>query len=133
MDDKRLKYSRLKPTKADFILIIVFLLFVLLFYLVKNNYNHNDNLVEIYVNNELYGSYNLQDDYDVEIFHDNIHTNTLSIKGGIAKMTYSTCKNQLCKKQQGICLCNESICCLPNKVYVVIVSSVNKDYDAITK
>lgn len=73
--------------------------------------------VEISIDGELYGRYNLEDEQKIEI-HD---TNLVEISEGTAKMTWAECPDQICVHHKEISRTGESIICLPNKIVVSII------------
>lgn len=89
--------------------------------------------VVIYSDNELYGRYSLNDNVTVNVCHGDKITNTVCIENGRAYISEADCPDLLCTGQQSICREGETICCLPNRVLVVIESSDLDRYDAITK
>ena len=127
--------------KADFILLsfIVLISILLLLIFGRSSISVNKKL-EIYVGNELYGSYSLNDDRDIKIGN----TNTCEIKEGKVKMTYADCRDHLCEKSGQISDPGQSIICIPNQVSLIITgdeddsgdgseSSFGESYDAIVK
>ena len=73
--------------------------------------------VEISIDGELYGRYNLEEEQKIEI-HD---TNLVEISEGTAKMTWAECPDQICVHHKEISRTGESIICLPNKIVVSII------------
>ena len=118
--------------KSDIILILSVGVIALLIYLFKYFQSGEDLTVAVYADNALYGRYSLDEDEDITVSNaDDI--NIISIKDGRVSMESASCPDCLCVKQQSICMAGESICCLPNKVLVVIESKQAAEYDAITK
>ena len=75
------------------------------------------------VDGQLYGTYSLAEDQEIQVVQKDGHTNYITIKDGTVSMTYSTCKNQVCVNTGTISETKDSIVCLPNKVMIEIQSS----------
>lgn len=73
--------------------------------------------VEISVDGELYGRYDLNEDQEISINK----TNKVQISEGTAKMTWAECPDQICVHHKEISRTGESIICLPNKIVVSII------------
>ena len=74
------------------------------------------------VDGEIYGTYDLNQDIQVEIRSgaDNSSTNVLVICDGKASISQASCKDLICVKHFQISKEGEVIVCLPNKVVVTI-------------
>ena len=77
--------------------------------------------VEITVNGELFGEYQLAKDQSIDIGGHN----TLEIKDGKAKMVHANCPDQLCTYMDAIDERGGFIACLPNGVLVMGEPSEN--------
>lgn len=86
--------------------------------------------VTVKVNNELIGTYSLNEDMTLKI-GDNNSYNILVIKDNTAKITEATCPDKLCVNQKAISYDSESIICLPNKVVVEIISEEESNNDSV--
>ncbi len=84
--------------------------------------------VEVHVDGELYGTYELSKDQKINIQD----TNQLVIQDNEAKMEAANCPDKICVNQKAISKAGESIICLPNKVVVSIVGGEEKELDAVT-
>lgn len=122
-----------RVNKNDIALILFIIFVAMSFYLYKYFSSSLGNTICIYVDNELYGQYNLDDSEKVEIHNDDIVCNTICIHNGKVFMESASCPDKLCVNQQSISLVGESICCLPNKVIITIESNNEGEYDAIVK
>ena len=107
--------------KKDIILLATILvicavcaLFMFVFDTVEGNY------VELTVNGQLYGQYDLSEDQTIEIDTEYGH-NVLEIKDGKAQMTEADCPDGYCMDQGSISSNKQTIVCLPNKVVVSVV------------
>lgn len=87
--------------------------------------------VTVKVNNELIGTYSLNEDMTLKI-GDNNSYNILVIKDNTAKITEATCPDKLCVNQKAISYDSESIICLPNKVVVEIISEEESTNDSVS-
>lgn len=81
--------------------------------------------VEISVDGELYGRYDLKEDQEISINE----TNKVEISGGTVKMTWAKCPDQICVHHKEISRDGESIICLPNKIVVSIIGGDAKTED----
>ena len=73
--------------------------------------------VEIAVNGEVYGIYDLDTDQTIEIGEKNI----CRIENGAAWMEWADCPDQLCVHHSKISRNNETVVCLPNRVTLTIL------------
>ena len=120
--------------KKDFILILVLLTGGLLVLGISRFYfgKQGDSVV-VTVDGSTYGTYSLAKNQEIEITIQGIHTNTLSIQDGYAKMTYGDCPDKLCVHQKRISKSNETIICLPNKVVVLVDSEKESQFDSMVR
>lgn len=86
-------------------------------------------LVKVTVNGEIYGTYSLEKDQEIEINQ----TNQLLIQDGFADMVDGDCPDHICVNHAPISKNKEMIVCLPNKVIVEIVGGENAESDAVAK
>ncbi len=115
--------------KNDFLLIISIIFIsciVSVYWFLKET--DEDARVVVTVDGEVYGSYLLNEDREIDI----CGTNRLSIKDGRADMIDADCKDKLCVHQKAISRDGESIICLPNKIIVTIEDDDTKGIDAIS-
>jgi len=116
--------------KNDWILIGSVLISALLFFALHSFMGRGQSgQVVIRVDDEIYGTYDLNCDQTIEIDD----SNTLDITGGQAAMIDADCRDQLCVHQKSISRKNESIICLPNKVIVSIENGEENDVDAVAQ
>ena len=85
--------------------------------------------MEITVDGEVFGTYDLTEDQTVEIDD----TNRLVIKDGEARMEWADCPDQICVDHRAVSRNGESIICLPNQVVVTVASSEESDVDAVAQ
>ena len=119
--------------KADFYLIIAILLFGIIGLIFFNGFKEQGSVVTVYVNGQIHGSYNLNDDSEIEIIDNDNICNVIAISKGQVCMKYANCPDGICVNQGYIKNNNESICCAPNKVLVVVSSDIEGEFDAITR
>ena len=83
--------------------------------------------IRITVDGKPYGTYSLADEQIIRINT----TNTCRIRNGKAKMTGATCPDHLCMHQQAIDSRGGMIICLPNKVIIDGIPSLQEATDAL--
>lgn len=88
---------------------------------------------DVYAGGRLYGRYDLAEDRLIHIENDNGIINDIEIADGKIRMKHSTCPGGQCVKTGSICNANESICCAPAGILIVVESAKESKYDAITK
>ena len=117
--------------KFDFLLGAVLLIAALCLFVVFKTTRKNGSYVCIKQGKNIVGTYALGEDseYEIKSFYG---SNTLVIKDGYAYMSESSCKDHLCEKMGKISNGGETIICLPNEVFVEIISSKEK-YDAVVR
>lgn len=108
--------------KADIVLFLVLVIFGLLISFSPFSEGGNADLVVVTVGGEVFGTYDLSVDGEIEVTQEHC-SNHITIKDGVVSMTYSTCQNQVCVETGAISHAKDSIACLPNKVIVEIRSS----------
>ena len=95
--------------------------------------NDETGFAYIYVKGSLYGKYDLSSDRSIHIVSDNGIVNDIEISDGSIYMKDATCPGRQCVKCGRISHTNESICCAPSQVLVIIKDAKDADYDAITE
>ena len=78
-------------------------------------------MVEIYQDGNLIRSYSLDEEVTMEVPGD--YSNVISISGGRAAITQSTCPGEDCVHSGWISSAGRSIVCLPNRVEIRIVGA----------
>ncbi len=89
--------------------------------------------VEVTVNGEVYGIYELDTEQEIPIVSEGRTTNLLVISQGRADMTEADCPDKLCVHQRAISKNNETIVCLPNRVVVRVTGSEESGLDSVAK
>ena len=110
--------------KADIILLIVILAVGIPLAILSLSSGTGGDKVKISLNGKVYGTDPLHEDRVIEVSEDGL-TNHIPIKDGQVSMSYSTCRNQVCVNTGAISETKDAIVCLPNRVVVEIISSVN--------
>ena len=108
--------------KADIVLLIIILAVGIPLSVLSLTAGTAGDKVQISADGEVYGSYPLDMDREIEVTEDG-HTNHITIKDGQVSMSYSTCLNQICVNTGAISETKDAIVCLPNRVVVEIISS----------
>lgn len=116
--------------KNDFILIAVILIIAGAVFLLYHKIGKEDTgFVKVTVDGELYGTYSLEKNQEIEIND----TNHLLIQNGQADVIWADCPDKICVNQKVISANKESIICLPNQVVVEIVGGEDSQLDAVAK
>ena len=79
--------------------------------------------VRVMVDGKVYGTYSLATNQTIEIKIDD-KVNVIEIKDGKADMVDASCPDSICVKHRKVSRNGEAITCLPNKVVVVIESTI---------
>ncbi|MCR5302737.1 MAG: NusG domain II-containing protein [Lachnospiraceae bacterium] len=87
----------------------------------------------IYIKGSLYGQYDLAVPSSIHITSDNGIVNDIEISEGSIYMKNATCPGKQCMACGRISRSNESICCAPAQLLIVISSDREREYDAITQ
>ncbi len=118
--------------KNDIILLIVLLLCALIFWGLSSYLGkEKGNLIQITVDGELYGTYDLNKNQTIDVKIKGEVTNTVVIAEQKVYMQNANCPDKLCKKQGKKDKDGQTIVCLPNKVVVTVFSDESSEYDAI--
>ena len=86
-------------------------------------------LVEISVDGDIFGTYDLTEDQTIEIND----TNRVVIEDGEARMVWADCPDQICVNHRAVSKNGEIIICLPNQVVVAVISSEESGLDAVAQ
>ena len=110
--------------KKDFIVIFIVFLFIVITFSINYfmNIKSGEN-IEIYVNNELYKTYSINDNEEIKIKVKEGY-NIVKIHDRGVEMIKASCPDKVCINSGFITKPSESIVCLPNKVHIKI-----KTYD----
>jgi len=114
--------------KNDCILVAVILVLAGIGFLIYTNLGRQTaGIVKVTVDGELFGTYSLKKEHEIEIND----TNRLIIKDGQVDMIEADCPDQICVDHKTISRNKETIVCLPNKVVVEIVGGKDTEIDAV--
>lgn len=90
--------------------------------------------VVVEVDGQIYGTYSLMENRQVEIKDSNgVCINLLEILDGAVHMLEATCPDRLCVKQKKITKQKETIVCLPHKVIVYLSDAQDSTMDGIAR
>ena len=122
--------------KKDFILIFIILLIVVASFGINHFTNaKSGKQIEIYVDNELYKTYDIDDEDEIKIESEEGY-NVVKIHNHGAQITEASCPDKVCIHEGFITKPSESIVCLPNKVHIKIITDDTNNYgeeDIISK
>lgn len=106
--------------KRDFILIFSVLLITTVTFGINYVVNmKNGNNIEIYVDNKLYKTYNIDDEKEIRIENKGEY-NIVKIHDNGVEITQASCPDKVCVHAGFIKKPSQSIVCLPNKVHIKI-------------
>ena len=116
---------RLSKFKNDVIFIAALLSVVILAGLGFSFLRPNGDRVTVTVNGELYGTYLLAEDTEVEIRtgENNEALNRLVIRDGKAYVETATCPDGICAAHKPIFRVGESIVCLPHQIVITVAGA----------
>ena len=110
-----------------FILIFIILIVIAVTFGINQLINAKDGeKIEIYVDNKLYKTYDIDDEDEIKI-ESNEGYNVVKIHDHGVEIDEASCPDKVCVHEGFITKPSESIVCLPNKVHIKIVS--NQDYE----
>ena len=118
--------------KKDVILIAL-LMIISLAGIIAVYHDNETGEAYIYVKGVLYGQYDLSDPQSIHIENDRGIINDIEISDGCVRMKNATCPGRECVNCGSISRTNESICCAPAQVLIIIRSDKEREYDAITE
>ena len=128
MNKESIKSSIIKH-KLDIIVVASLLLLSLSVLLIVNLTKKEGAYVEVTVDGAVIGEYPLDLDGVYEL---NGGTNTLTVKGGTALMTYSSCPDHTCENKGKVRYVGETIVCLPNLLTVTIKGESDDSVDLVS-
>lgn len=124
----------MKKYKWDFIVVCILIIIVFASWILINNFTDKTqgNRVEVYVDNQLKHTYDLETDGEYEI-GDNSNKNIIVVKDKQVYMKEADCPDKICVRQGKISNNKETIICLPHKLVVKVVSDKNSKADAVAQ
>ncbi len=119
---KSIHPNKSRTKKADWILLLVLLLFAISFLLFQLSQKTSGTIVEVTVGKEHYLTLDLSEEYEGDIPGVGGGSNHLIIHDGKARISAASCPDQKCVQQGEIQFSGQPIICLPNQVVVQILS-----------
>jgi len=119
--------------KRDMVLIILLLVFSAAGMVAFSGRTAKGADAYIYVGGQLYGKYDLSVDNEIHIAGENGIINDIAISDNSIYMKNATCPGRQCVACGHISRNNESICCAPAGLLIVVLSEDESEYDAVTK
>ena len=119
--------------KWDLILCVALLTVALLLFYFFNTFGKKDGgYVQVKRDDKVIATYPLDKDgvYELNSFYG---SNTLVIKNGAAYISESTCPDHLCEDMGKISKKGEMIICLPNGLFISVISGEEAEYDAVVQ
>ncbi len=118
--------------KRDIILILILILISScgIFFSFSNR---SEGDAYIYVSGQLYGTYDLSEDQSIHIVSPSGIVNDIEISDNGIYMRNATCPGKQCMQCGRISRNNESICCAPAGLIIIVRSSEEPEYDAVTR
>jgi hypothetical protein len=111
------KIMTIKKYRWDIIVISLLLLIALAAFAISLLTREEGNVLEVEINGTVTAKYPLSIDGTYTL---NGGTNTLTIKGGVAYITYSDCPDHICENKRGIHYVGQKITCLPNHLTITV-------------
>ena len=105
--------------KKDFILISCILLFAVTLLGIQKTYGSSGDTVTITVNQEIYGTYSLDQDQTIRIENES-GTNIVRIQNHEVWMEEADCPDGYCMEQGHISQSHQTLVCLPHKLVVEV-------------
>ncbi len=118
--------------KRDLVLIAILIIIPAVFIAARHSGRRGASAY-VYTGSTLYGVYDLAEHQEFTIESENGIINEIAVDDDGIYMKRATCPNRLCVKCGHIRNNNESLCCAPSGVLIVIRSDKEGEYDAVTK
>ena len=128
MTKEQIKSTVIKH-KIDIIVVASLLLLSIIIFLIGGLTKEEGATVEVRINLDLVAEYPLDKD---GVYTLNGGTNILTIKDGVAYMSYSECKGHQCEKMGKIRYVGEFIECAPNLIKIVITGESDDAVDFVS-
>lgn len=131
----RLENSDFTVKRRDVIILSVLLVVIVVVALAYYFLKQNGNYAKITVDGELYGTYSLSENQEIQIKDsDGNVTNEAEIKDGKIFMKEADCPDKLCIKQGKKHDANSEIVCLPNRVVISVKSDdTDSEFDTFSQ
>ena len=118
-----------KKYRADVIVIASLLLLSILILLVSDLTKKDGAYVEVEENGVVVGTYPLAVDSTYTLGGG---TNILTVKDGVAFMSYSSCPDHICENTGKVKHVGQTIVCLPNRLTVTVVGDSDNSVDFVS-
>lgn len=115
--------QELRMNRRDIVLVTLILLAALAGFFLMAAGTGGGTRLEITVDGEVFGVYDLSENQTVKIGE----TNICRIENGTAWMEQADCPDQLCVHQKKISKAGETIVCLPNRVTLTVLGRRGSD------
>ncbi len=115
--------------KIDIIVVASLLLLSIIILLTVNLTRRPGAFVEITIDGGVVAKYPLDVDGEYEL---NGGTNRLTVKDGVAYMTYSSCPDHTCENTGKVRHVGQTIVCLPNKLTVTVKGESDDGVDFVS-
>lgn len=120
----------IKKYRWDIIVISLLLLIAISAFAISMLTREEGNILEVEINGTVTAKYPLSIDGTYTL---NGGTNTLTVKGGVAYITYSDCPDHICENERGIHYVGQKITCLPNRLSVTVRGEMtDEDVDLVS-
>ena len=128
-NNNRDRVSKISKYRADIIVIAAIILASLAFVLVSSLLRSDGTYVEITLDDNTVLKYPLAVDATYEL---NGGTNVLTVKDGVAYMSYSDCPDHTCENTGKIKYVGQTIVCLPNRLTVTVIGTSDNSVDFVS-
>ena len=119
----------LKKYRADIIVIAVLLSVSVLALLFSNLLRKEGAYLQVEIDGTVSASYPL---FENAVYSLNGGTNELTVKDGVAYMTYSDCPDHTCENTGRVKYVGQTIVCLPNRVSITVVGTSDSSVDFVS-
>ena len=121
--------SFIRKHLVDIIVISLLLLISVAVLVVSELTRTEGAYIEIEIDGNIVGKYPL---YLDGVYTLNDGTNTLTVEGGVAYMSYSVCPDHTCENTGKIKYVGQAIVCLPNHLTITVVGETDGSVDFVS-
>ncbi len=122
-----MKHRERRLNRWDMALVILVLAAALAGFLLELTWTGQGASLQITVDGEVFGTYQLDKDQTIDIGGGN----RCRIEDGAAWMEWADCPDQLCVRHTHISRANETVVCLPNRVTLTVLGGEDGEVDTI--
>ena len=123
------KVSFVKKYRKDIIFVASLLIVSLLVLLVVSLTKKEGAYLEVKLDGNVVATYSLATDGVYEL---NGGTNILTVKDGVAYMSYSTCPDHVCENTGKVKYVGQTIVCLPNLLTITVIGESDNAVDFVS-